>query len=554
MLADASIASRTLEFELSGEKIQGTVLDLVQRVAPASPSDGALLRAARRAPEQSPAMLEEKARWIEIEDRLRRAGMSTREIVQVILHGVGGAFGFPVSGDVIAGFTRESADAALAVEICEAALAEKELRGIATGALEVLARAGRLEDRFDDLLTLDASGRTLRAVLPALPEARRARVLARIVPERFDARFAGVQLEKLLWVLDLVTAPELRARLALLADGLRAGGEAADLVARFDRGACTPLPPTDADGLTAEARKAYEYKAHAHRDERAKRQLGALARAAHARHVRIDAPELATVERWREASAARREAIARTIAARSKGALAFAEMRVFTDLPIAVLRHERTGTLFSLVPGGAFERGLSAPEEALLRERAAGKDTVARESALLLDRLAEMRPTAEVRTGPVLVAQEACFTGRASHVAMFLEGEPFRLLAEAEWERLSRGDRPGELTARGHHLPDEADLADRIEAGPERSNAFGLWGFGLLPELCADAWHPSYEGAPLDGSPRWGDGPRVIRGGAAELSPWQGCGEWHLLCNAVRASQEGWEIYAVRPALGLIIS
>jgi len=550
MLADASIDGRALE--LPGEPVARTVADLVRRIAPASPSDGALLRAARRDPEQSPAQLEEKARWIEIEDRLRAAGLSTREIVQVVLRGVGGAFGFPVDEGVIAGIVRESGDAALAVEVCEAALADDELLGAATGALEVLARAGQIEERFDDLVTLDASGRALRAVLAALPEARRERVSRRIVPESFDERFADVELEKLLWVIDLL-APDARARMAVLADGLRASEGAEDLVARFDGGAPTAAPPTGEDGLTAQARDAYEHKARDHRDVRAKHQLGALARAAHERRVTVDAPELATVEAWRGASAARREAAARAIAARSKGSLTYVEVRVYADLPIAVLRHGPSGTRFSLVPGGVCERGLSAAEEALLRERSAGDGTIAREAALLLTRISEMRPTAHVRTDPVLVAQEACLSGRASLLASFLEGEPFRLLSETEWERLSRGGRRGELTARGHHIPDEDELADLIEAGDERRNAFGLSGLGLLPELCADAWSPSHDDAPLDGSPRWGEGPRVIRGGAAELSAWQGCGEWHLLCNAARTSQERWEMYALRPALGVVI-
>ncbi len=86
----------------------------------------------------------------------------------------------------------------------------------------------------------------------------------------------------------------------------------------------------------------------------------------------------------------------------------------------------------------------------------------------------------------------------------------------------------------------------------EATNAFGLWGFGDLPEVCADRWAPTYEGAPTDGSPRRGDGPRVCRGGAGQVFPWQRSGEWALLLTTSRASAEAWE-YAVgvRPVIGL---
>ncbi|MDT0532127.1 hypothetical protein RM555_24320 [Micromonospora sp. DSM 115977] len=36
-----------------------------------------------------------------------------------------------------------------------------------------------------------------------------------------------------------------------------------------------------------------------------------------------------------------------------------------------------------------------------------------------------------------------------------------------------------------------------------------------------------------DARPRTGDGPRTVRGGAANVYPWQGCDEW-LLLSATR--------------------
>ena len=43
-------------------------------------------------------------------------------------------------------------------------------------------------------------------------------------------------------------------------------------------------------------------------------------------------------------------------------------------------------------------------------------------------------------------------------------------------------------------------------------------------------------------------GPPVIRGGAADVSPWQDCGEWLLALSAGRGPQDMFT--SVRPAIG----
>jgi len=58
-----------------------------------------------------------------------------------------------------------------------------------------------------------------------------------------------------------------------------------------------------------------------------------------------------------------------------------------------------------------------------------------------------------------------------------------------------------------------------------------------------------FAGAPADGRPRIGDGPRTVRGGAADLYPWQGCDEWLLLLPTTR--DEHTEFTAVRPVAPL---
>jgi hypothetical protein len=36
------------------------------------------------------------------------------------------------------------------------------------------------------------------------------------------------------------------------------------------------------------------------------------------------------------------------------------------------------------------------------------------------------------------------------------------------------------------------------------------------------------------------------------LYPWQACGEWHLLCSAVRTPEDAWEFeISARPVIGI---
>lgn len=57
-----------------------------------------------------------------------------------------------------------------------------------------------------------------------------------------------------------------------------------------------------------------------------------------------------------------------------------------------------------------------------------------------------------------------------------------------------------------------------------------LQAMGSLDESCADTYVPGYAGAPTDAAPRHGDRVWVIRGGAADMSPWQGGTEWWPCC------------------------
>ncbi len=119
-------------------------------------------------------------------------------------------------------------------------------------------------------------------------------------------------------------------------------------------------------------------------------------------------------------------------------------------------------------------------------------------------------------------------------------GKPYRLPSEAEWEYACRGG-----TTTPFHFGDtlSTELANydgnytygNGAKGEYRqattavgqfgvANAFGLFDLhGTVFEWCLDHWHPSYEGAPTDGS-AWiidGDeGRRVLRGGSWGSYPW----------------------------------
>ncbi len=255
------------------------------------------------------------------------------------------------------------------------------------------------------------------------------------------------------------------------------------------------------------------------------------------------------------------------------GLLAFGAMwteEIVTERP--AWRHIPSGVVFREVPGGTFRMGLSEAELAAVRaiERSGGaEDTL----EPFFAGAGDAQPIREVRVEPFLLARHPLTVAQVRHwlpeyeddyadadsgtarlkddLDDLLEAMPFRLPSEAEWEYAARAGTTT-LTFRGDGKPGEDQLLDDFGDGQRTAaaeNAFGLAALGSANEICADMWIPGFVGAPADARPRIGDGPRTVRGGAADCYPWQGCGEWLLRLAATR--HEHAQFTAVRPVAPL---
>ncbi|MFI6941929.1 formylglycine-generating enzyme family protein [Streptomyces sp. NPDC050418] len=231
-------------------------------------------------------------------------------------------------------------------------------------------------------------------------------------------------------------------------------------------------------------------------------------------------------------------------------------------------RHTPSGVVFREVPGGTFRMGLSDGELEAVRaiERADGAED---DLEPFFAAAVQAQPVRDVLVEPFLIARHPLTVAQIRHwlpefedefadedsntarldgdLDALLEVLPFRLPSEAEWEYAARAG-TSTLTFHGDGRPDEDqvlnDFADEMRVAAAQ-NAFGLAAMGSANEMCADVWIPHFVDAPGNARPRTGDGARVVRGGAGDLHPWQGCDEWLLLLSATRS--EFADFTAVRP-------
>ena len=296
-------------------------------------------------------------------------------------------------------------------------------------------------------------------------------------------------------------------------------------------------------------------------------------------------PELFDRAQWFAADTGRREQLAREVEDLLVPDFAYVGLRTYagTDLEIAVYTHLATRQRFSLIPGGSFEMGMSPEEEQAIVDARPDiddddddddDDNFNQEFDLLLSEVATMRPVHEVTLAPFVLAQRILDVGQVrryirdfidplygdnpevpAHLSneqalAVLVGTGLRLPAEAELEGAARGHLRRCLLPTSTRIPDEDSIEGILaDEGEVTSNAFGIHGYGLYPERCADAWHEHYKGAPTDGSAWGGPGPRVVRGGAANCYPWQASGEWNVMLCAFRMSDHAAEFgAALRPA------
>jgi len=144
------------------------------------------------------------------------------------------------------------------------------------------------------------------------------------------------------------------------------------------------------------------------------------------------------------------------------------------------------------------------------------------------------RPGHRPDDDPALPAVSVTWVDAAEYCAWLslVSGRPYRLPSESEWEFACRagsiasfafGETPTPLLANYQYDGNGSGPLPRgrTPVGAYPVNDFGLHDLhGNVWEWVADVWHPSYDGAPAEGSVWNGPGDlRVLRGGAWDSLP-----------------------------------
>ena len=266
-------------------------------------------------------------------------------------------------------------------------------------------------------------------------------------------------------------------------------------------------------------------------------------------------PELATVEAWGALRKARKREVAQVLA-RAMGQHTTA-LVLTGPHHLPHIKDDVSGLSFVAIPGGRYAMGLGDAEKQALVCLTKSWSEEARVHVRDLATIA--RPVHEVDVSPFLCveapitrsqamkhAKDAQVVGGVHAVCLFdaAAGGSFALrsgarsLTEAEWEFVARGG--GARSWLSRDVNPETYTADVLASDlfADDGHPFSIRGLGW-GSWVEDGWHPSYRGAPSDGS-AWE--PReileVVRGGAFLSWPWQTDGEALLLHAAHRDREQ----------------
>jgi hypothetical protein len=502
--------------------------------------------------------------WYSIISSWKEMGLSNREIFQVILQSQKWGPQYSIYG----GAKRELCmkmlnDVDLADEYCQDAIEAPEAYGVSpyyspSEGLIILANHNQLLENYYPLISKHLPAHDLRIILKKIPANTQRDILARIFSKENLQNNQGTHIPKVvlhytLPVIDLLPS-EIVDFVSSMAEELsRTKGNNEEEIATSDRlihhaKTKTPLQDEpDASGMTTSAASVVDYLEEEHIKRQRLAGFSAYVESLKDRHISVNAPELRSIFDWKKSSSDRKNAIIKEIETTMEGIkfTGFAE----NELSIAQFKHKSSKQVLSLIPGGEVEMGLSDAEEKLLREYLeSGDKKLSEEDSEILNAIDQMRPVKKIHIEPMLAAQKISVKGDIPALLDWIEAQPFRLPSEAEWEYLARGTKQQELTWNGHVIPDK----NWMKEIKKHLNEFHLGEFGLFAEICSDVWKPTHTA--IDHQAVTGEGPRVCRGGAADLAPWQNCGEWHLLCTAFRYSAESLLLIAGRAVIGIKIT